>query len=657
MCKALKSVIVTLAFFLVQPVLAQENGFPFGRTLFSELDMKSYAKDTNAVAVVLQEFGEAYIDSDELNLRFEYHVKMKILKPGGLKYGNVELVLHRQGGKEETINTLQASSFNLENGRIVESKMADRAMFKREANEYTVVQSFAIPNVKVGSVVEYKYHMESPWLQNFQPWEFQEEIPKVKSEYWATIPAYYRYNVTLKGYLQLSLNEGEVLRNAFSAPGVGTADCSRMKYAMDNIPAFREEEYMTAPSNYMARLNFELLAIHYPDGRIDKVTTEWRDAVNELKSEPRFGGQIRRGKNILEGDIAPIVAGIDDPLTRARKVYDFVKNQYEWNGVYGKYSEHGIRKALDNRTGNVGDINLTLVAALRAADIAADPVILSTRANGFPIEIHPVITDFNYVIATAKLGDKQYLLDATDDFLPFGLVPEKCINGKGRVLPEDESYWLPLTAPGNKRWVSTMSIKMAVDGKLTGSLSTSYFGYAAVDERKTIYEIRDEKEYIQKTRPFTPTSVTNIVRENIDDVDKPLIVKFDFESDASSEGNASSWLFNPFFISSWRENPFKSAERFYPVDFGVPIDERMIVSIEFPEGYQVKSMPENVALGLPNNGGRYVFLAKSEGNKATFSSNFAIARTYYSPEEYHFLKELFARMIQTQATDILIEKK
>jgi transglutaminase-like putative cysteine protease len=619
--------------------------------------MKSYPRDTNAVAVVLQEFGEAYIDSDELNLRFVYHVKMKILKPAGLKYGDVELFLHRQNGKEETINALQASSFNLENGKIVESKMNERTPFKRELNEYTVVQSFAIPNVKVGSVIEYKYHMESPWFHNFQPWEFQGDIPKVRSEYWATIPAYYRYNVTLTGYIPLTLNEGEVLRNAFNATGVGTADCSRMKYAMDNIPAFVEEEYMTARSNYLARLSFELLAIHYPDGRIDKITTEWKDAVNELRAEPRFGGQIRRGKNFLDDDISPVVAGVDDPLIKARKVYDFVKQRYEWNGVQGKYSENGIRKAFDERTGNVGDINLSLIAALRAAGLAADPVILSTRANGFPIELHPVISDFNYVIATVKMGDKQYLLDATDDFLPFGLVPEKCINGKGRVLAEDDSYWLPLVAPGNRRWVATMSLKIAADGKMNGSLSTTYYNYAAVDERKRIYETRDEKEYIQKRAAFATASLSNIVRENVEDLDKPLLVKFDFEADASNEVGATHWLFNPFFISSWRQNPFKSAERFYPVDFGVPIDERMLVSIEFPEGYQVKSMPENVALGLPNNGGRYLFQAKSEGNKATFSSTFIVSKTYYSTEEYHYLKEIFARMIQTQASDMVIEKK
>src|SRR5205085_10865348 len=121
-----------------------------------------------------------------------------------------------------------------------------------------------------------------------------------------------------------------------------------------------------------------------------------------------------------------VVAGIDDPLTKAKRVYEFVKQKFEWNGVYGLYSEYGLRKALDLGKGNVGDINLTLIASLVAADLNAEPVILSTRANGFPVELHPVLSDFNYVIARLTIDNKTYLLDATDDFLPFGLIPARC---------------------------------------------------------------------------------------------------------------------------------------------------------------------------------------------------------------------------------------
>ena len=71
-----------------------ENGFKFGNVTLAELDIKSYPKDTIANAVVLNEFGEASIDSDgDLNLVLEYHIKIKILKKQGVGQGNFSIFM------------------------------------------------------------------------------------------------------------------------------------------------------------------------------------------------------------------------------------------------------------------------------------------------------------------------------------------------------------------------------------------------------------------------------------------------------------------------------------------------------------------------------------------------------------------------------------
>jgi len=653
----MRAVLTCSAIFLfaLLSVSAQEHGFAFGKITLSELDMNSYPKDTSASAVVLKEFGHAYIDSEDWTVQLEYHVKIKILKQDGIEQGNVLVVLHRQAGKEEGIKNVVASSFNFEGGRIAESKLSPKEVFKQEVDNYTVVQRFAIPNVKVGSVIEYKYTLTSPWLRNFRTWEFQEDIPKSSSEFWATIPPYYTYNISLRGFLKLSTEESEILRNGFSN-GAGTVDCSRMKYAMKDIPAFVEEKYMTAPSNYKAAVNFELLDIRHPDGRVEKITTEWTDAMDQLAADNRFGVQLRRAKNILGDDIAQAIVGVDDPIGKAKRVYDFVKQRFEWNGVYGIYSEHGLRKAMDLGKGNVGDINLTLVAGLVAADLNAEPVILSTRANGFPIELHPVLTDFNYVIARLVVDGKTYLLDATDDFLPFGLIPAKCINGKGRVVSENSS-WQALDAPASLKSVSLMNVKVLADGTMSGHMDINYYNYEAVDQRKELSKLGDDQAYLaRKMSGSNLTSVSNIVKESLGAYDKPLVIKFDFEGDAF-DASGSHALLTPFLFDAWKENPFRSTERLYPVDFGIPLDQRSIMIIELPANYHVKSVAENVGVAMPNAGGRYIYQAKVEGSKVTISSNLVISRTFYTADEYHFLKELFSRVLQTQSADLVIEKR
>ena len=112
-----------------------------------------------------------------------------------------------------------------------------------------------------------------------------------------------------------------------------------------------------------------------------------------------------------------LVSAETDSLKKAQQIFDFIKNWYTWNDYFDKYSDLGIKKAFDSKTGNVGDINLSLVAALNHAGFVAEPVILSTRDNGLPIEVHPVMSNFNYVIGKVKINNTTYLLDATDPFL------------------------------------------------------------------------------------------------------------------------------------------------------------------------------------------------------------------------------------------------
>jgi hypothetical protein len=103
-------------------------------------------------------------------------------------------------------------------------------------------------------------------------------------------------------------------------------------------------------------------------------------------------------------------------------------------------------------------------------------------------------------------------------------------------------------------------------------------------------------------------------------------------------------------------NPFKSSERLYPVDFGVIIDERITINIEISQGLEIEDIPERVGLGLPNDGGKYLFDVQRNESTIVISSWLNIAKPLFSSEEYHYLKELFSRIVQVQNTDLVFKK-
>ena len=635
--------------------LAQEKGFPYGQATYRELEIREYLPDSAATALVLDEFGEAFIN-DEFNLQFTYHARIKILKTEGVKQGTFEILLRKSEGRVEKMITVKGSSFNIENGSMRESKLEQKSVYSENYNKFYNLQKFAIPNVKVGSVIEVMYTLESPFIYNFRSWEFQSDIPKLKSEYLCLIPGIYNYNISLRGFLKLSKNENELIKSCFTPAG-RSADCARMRFGMKDIPAFKEEEFMTARSNFVSVINFELSQINYFDGRKDKITKEWKDVDEELRQHSEFGVQLKRGRDILDRQIEEIIAGETDKRAKAQKVYDFIKGWYRWNDVYGKYSEFGIKKAFDAKVGNVGDINLSLIAALKYAGIAVEPVILSTRHNGLPTEVYPVLSDFNYVVAKAAIEDKSYFLDATDDFYPFGLLPERCLNGKGRVIGSDQSYWEELKPIERQRTTSIVNLTLSNEG-MTGTAQTTYSGYAAVAERKNIKKFSSEKEYINSiTNRLHDITIKDFALENVDNLDKPLVINLEVLIEVGSLTDNGTFLFSPFVVDQWKRNPFRSTERLFPVDFGAALEEILILNLTYPPDFALDEVPAKVALKLPANGGHFIFEVSDGSNKLSMANTLVIAKPVFTSQEYHYLKELFNNVIATEQTQLVFKKK
>ncbi len=424
---------------------------------------------------------------------------------------------------------------------------------------------------------------------------------------------------------------------------------------MNDIPAFIEEEYLTASKNYLSSINFELSEVKYFTGGSDKITKEWKDVEEELRREQRFGLQLKRGKEIVGSSIEQILKGETDPLAKAKIIYDFIVNHYTWNGEYSKYCENGIKKAFDDKKGNVGDINLSLIAAFRYAGLSADPVILSTRDNGYATELYPVLSDYNYVIAKLTVNDKTYLLDATDPLLPFGMIPFRCLNGRGRVIGDRQTSWEALTTSDKFKRVCYVKLRLDNDGNWTGSVQNTYAGYEALVKRREILSLTNQDEYQRKLgNKVSDFTISKLEIKNLENKSEPLTEIVEIEMESLS--GTSTLMFNPFFIHKREINPFKSSERLYPVDFGSTTDDRITINIELPESVQVVNLPERIALALPNDGGRFIFDARQEGRMIVISSWLSLNKPIFSSGEYHYLKELFSRIVQVQNTDIIFRK-
>ncbi|MEC3879066.1 DUF3857 domain-containing protein [Parapedobacter sp. 10938] len=637
--------------------------FAFGSLAAEDLKLEKNDLDSFSNAAVLNEYGKAYMVYDDTRgytqLVMEYHVRIKIFNRDGYRHATIVIPAHKDesGERVDEISEVKAVTINVEGGQLVKVPLDNSQLFTEAVSKYLTHTKFTFPDLKDGSIIEYSYRLQSPHIFNFRTWYLQEDIPKVNSLFEAIIPAMYNYNVILRGPYPLDVSDAELARRAFRIVG-RDIDCSHMTYGMKNIPAFVSEDYMTAPSNFKSAIYFELSDIYRLNGTNIKITKEWKNVDRELVTHPDFGRQMKRD-NVFKSILPTILTDTLDELGKAKAVYGYIQQHIRWNRYVGKYSELGVSKALERRVGNIGDINLTLIAGLLAAGLDAEAVILSTRDNGVVNDVHPVLSDFNYVVAKVNIGDAYYLLDASDPLLPFGLLPLHCINGKTRVISLTEpSYWIVPESTQKSTTQYMLTAKLDADGRLRGRLTTNSYGYAAWRKRKELANYNTTAEYIEhRNEKLTGFQIEAGEILGATELDKPFVERYDITVKPYDSLQVRELFFNPFFINRVNRNPFNLDERTYPVDMGSTSEERVLMTIELPSDYELVSKPEDYNMALEDRGGRYLTQTDLSNNILTFSQLLALNKSTYPPESYFALKEFFSRIIQQEKIDMVLRRK
>ncbi|MCQ0110824.1 protein of unknown function [Zhouia amylolytica] len=624
------------------------------------LEMKEYPKDSTASAVIIMEKGFSKIDKnryDRVKLITEYLVRIKILNKKGLDKATIEIPLYKsQSSKsKEIFREVHAVVINPDR---TTGSLNNNDVHLEDYNEYYDLLKFTVPNVQIGAVIDYRYVIESPFFFNFNSWNFQSDIPKVYSEYSTSIPANYKYNIMLKGPLKLSIHESDIKKDCFYFQGVGSADCILNTYVMKDIPAFKEEDYMISKYNYLSAIDYELESFEDFQGQVDRYTKSWKDTDKEFKSDIEIGSQAKK-ENYFEKLIPnEITKSNANGIDKAKQLYYWLQSELFWNNKNSLFSAIDVKDAFDQKSGSSTELNLILLNFLKAAGFDAEFMLLSTREHGLPTKLHPVISDFNYLVVKLNDNNKSYLLDITNKNMSFGMIPFKTLNGYGRVFDlKNNSYWYDIRITNPSEIKTTLSINIAKDNQITAKIRRIYKGYKALNRRNEIRnrsneDISNEIQSELDNEGFY--NITNYITRNEGALEKALIEEYDIQS--TDELNYTKLLLNPFIIDRIKENPFNLNERLYPVDFGYPYYADYAVIINFPEQCLIENLPESKGLKLAEDKGYMIYKVSKKNNKIVINNNLRLEKSNYESYEYEGLKQLFAELVFLQNNQPLIFK-
>jgi len=663
--------IVLFIFCALSPITFSQDKSPakFGNITEKDFVPKLYPLDSNANAVVLAEIGSSSFEGNTkgwFSIVFKNYKRIHILNKNGYDAANVEIPLYSEWDLEESLEKLKAVTYNLENGRVVETKLDVKAnVFKDKIDKNWVVRKFTLPNVKEGSIIEFEYTVISDYLHNLRSWAFQGKYPRIWSEYNVSIPQFFGYVFLTQGDKLYDINKRDDHRESFNIVDVqssGASDrfsfdsgISDYKWVKKNVKPLKEESFTSTLNNHISKIEFQLSEYREPL-RNKRIMGTWEKLAQDLLASENFGKQLDKDNGWLKEFVAPVINGATGTLEKARQIYAFVRDNYSCTSHSDLFLGQSLKNIARNKKGTVSEINLLLTAMMKYEGIEADPVILSTRTNGYTYSLYPILSRFNYVVTRVGIEGNEYYLDASEPGLGFDHLPVQCYNGHARIVNTAATAIEFNTNLLKESSITSMLLINDEKGKMIGSLQKTPGYYESLSVRERVKEKGIEQIKNDFKKSFMEGAIfSNFKVDSVDKPDEPVKVSFDF--DIPCEGEDIIYM-NPMFGEGYKENPFKSAERSYPVEMPYTIDETFILQLEVPEGYVVDELPKSMIVKLNEAGeGAYQYIFSQNGNTISFRSRLILNRTYYLPEEYEMLREFFNLIVKKQAEQVVFRKK
>lgn len=644
--------------FIALSALSQPEVKPnFGVVTAKDFDI-DVLKYEGHPAVVLSDFGYSEIDEDAgmgYVIRFKRTRRIMILSEEGKGYGNVKINYYDKKGSRvsERIRDIEGYTYNLTNGKVERNQLDRGDVFSTTKSEYSKEKSFALPQVKVGTIIEYQYELISPYLRKPPDWEFQSRIPTIYSHYRFGIAQNFSYIYIGRGMSKFDFFNKHQRTVGSSGSSYLRTDLKETIYefGMKDVPAFESEDYITSINDYIMKIDFELSAYYSPSGGVDKYLTTYEDMVKKQLESDYYGRFLKKSEKIaadlLEGmDLESM--GMQEKIKAIReKLISVVK----WSGDYSRGAEEtNPKKMLQNGIGWSGEINLLFCGMLRAAGLDSYPVMLSTRQHGKIVSDFPFLSAFNNTVVALMTGESAIVLDATSSMLPYNMIPPECYNGKGLIVDKDKQNWVNLRS--TKGSTKTIVLKMTLDPeeeKLDGEVAIVSTNYLAYYNR--LFFDDDPDKIIEYYEPRLEDAEL-VISKGYENGEAPYTLGM--KGSIPVERIGDDYYINPFGKFPPAENRLKAKTRNYPVDLNYKKAYIYQSEIEIPEGYFVSEKPENYTLS--DDLIKISFKVSTDNNRLITKAEVNYKKDVYSSGEYSRIKHYMGKVVEHFNKTVVVGK-
>lgn len=654
------SLIFALAICGVSSAQELKENLKFGKPTMEEMELVKYESEPDAEAIVLCKLRDEYYhytDGDFEKI-VDHKVRIKVLKQEGTDYANVSCLYYasrNNNGPNDRIRGISATAYNLEGGKVVATKMKNDLVFRERVSENLMMLKFTVPQVKVGTVIEYTYTETSDNVAHIDDWFAQGNIPVLYTRYMLTVPECYAFSVENSGLAPLEVKtEPDNMTIPLKNGDVTSLATSKYIFVGRNLPSLKDDNSVWCIDDYRSKVTCDFLRTQHPLP-FKSYTSTWENISNLLMEDEDFGGRLSNNSPLKEEVAALGLDKMESVDEKVAAIYSLLMSKVKWDGDFDFYSKKRASAVLKDGTGSNVDINFMLINMLKGAGIEACPLLVRMRQNGHLPFTHPSLKKMNTFVVAFSRGEEGWgIVDASSKSGYIDVIMPQLMSDKGMLLMKNGIDWINLSDRCSGREATHISAEVKPDGTIAGKRSKYYLQQYSLLFKESMKD-RDSIDVEEKVGNKLEAKIKNyLVDGDLEAFTSSIREEFDFEK--SAQGGGDIIYVNPMVFKIWDENPYTNEKREVPIERPIKTYEEYAISLTIPEGYDVEELPKPLNIKNPDGTITCRVLFAKNGNVINVTYRYQVNRLFYMTEEYDDLRQIYD-LIYSKCNEMIAIKK
>ena len=606
-----------------------------------------------------------YLDREEIVddvLHFHRtYARIKILTEKGKEdYSDVE-VDYEKGESGLSVSDVQARTIEPD-GTIVPftGKPYSKELLK-SGNEKVMATVFTMPDVRIGSILEYQYTIDYEGNYFMPPRWYIQQLLYVHH-------AHYHFRPE-EGAMSIVATDAQGHENTVNQllyfPELPPGDKVRQgldgyDLVVNNIPALPDEQFMPPLSSFSYRLFFYYSPYNNSQDFWKAEGKYWSKDVDRFANPDR-----------LRDVVSQIVAPGNSDVQKLQKIYAAVMTIQNTDFTRQRSAQEARAEGLKTKTaadiwaakmGTSNEIARLFIGMARAAGLKAYAMITTERNESILNTGYLYWGQLSDEIAIVNVGGKEQFFDPGERYCEYGKLDWIHSQMLGIRQTDDGIGMAEAPAAGyiDNGTLRAADLTLGPDGKIQGQIRVSMNGVAALRWRQRALSTDEDtakRDFEKEVQGMVPAGVQVKMSHfiGLTDSTSELMAVLDASGNMGTVTGHRVFLPASFFEANAKPL-FAAQKRENPVDLRFPYIVRDQVTLTLAPGLSIESVPGNANVPYPHMADLVAKYA-SQGNVYQQVRLLAVADAIYKTEEYPQLRTFFQSVSSQDQQQVVLMRR